>query len=98
MVIGDIKADMEVLTLVGGYNDRRSYDSSNPDWTWLGSMLDSKGNPNMDKTTFYGALNTIASKWYEVCPEAPKSMTLSKRLQTIGAFLVLTHGTKSACQ
>lgn len=73
LVISDIKADMEVLTLVGGYNDRRSYDSNNPDWTWLGSMLNADGTPNTDKTTFYGALNTIASKWYEVCPEATKA-------------------------
>lgn len=73
LVVADITADMEVLTLIGGYNDRRSYDSTNPDWTWLGSMLGTDGTPNLDDTTFYGALNTIASKWYEVCPEATKA-------------------------
>lgn len=73
LVVADITADMEVLTLIAGYNDRRSYDASSPDWTWLGSMLKADGTPNLDDTTFYGALNTIASKWYEVCPEATKA-------------------------
>lgn len=72
-VVNNITADMEVLTLVGGYNDRRSYDASNPNWDWLGNMLNADGTPNTDKTTFYGALNTIASKWFEVCPEATKA-------------------------
>ena len=72
IVENSLTSDMEILTLLGGYNDRRSYDSSNPDWTWLGDMFNSDGSINTDKTTFYGALNTIAQKWFEVCPSAIK--------------------------
>ena len=64
---------MEILTLVGGYNDRRSYNQSSPNWDWLGTMLLDNNNPNLDIKTFYGALNTIAKKWYEVCPSATKA-------------------------
>lgn len=72
IVENSLTSDIEILTLLGGYNDRRSYDSSNTDWAWLGDMFNSDGSINTDKTTFYGALNTIAQKWFEVCPSAIK--------------------------